>query len=503
MLRLIVSITGGIKATRTIFTKMIEALVNAPVNKFYDVTPTGRILNRLSKDQNAIDLQLLFALNASIGQIFQVFSIICLVGYIVPYLLIGIPFAMYLALKIQNFYLASSRELMRLESISRSPIVQNFSETVSGLSTIRAFGLEKLFIHKNEELLNKNTGLYFYQQACNCWLGIALEIVSDIILTGSSLFIIGTRGVMSPGLAGVCLSYAITLPENIYFLVFATSFLENQMVSVERCHQLAQTESEAPRSKFKDSDLKAKNWPVKGSIQFEDYKMKYRDDTEIVLKGVNGKIKDKEKIGIVGRTGSGKSSICLSLFRIIEPYAGRIIIDGVDVEEVGLDLLRQKMCVIPQEPTLFQASLRDNLDPFHEHSDQKLIEALRHVQIFQDENLASVLDKEVKEAGSNFSAGQRQLICIARALLRNSKIIFLDEATASIDYKTDALVQEVIKKEFKDCTVLTIAHRINTIMEYDRIIVMDNGVIAEFDTPANLLDKKGIFYGLVNKHKSL
>lgn len=503
LFRLLVTVSGGIRVSRTIFQKMVESLCNAPVNKFYDVTPTGRILNRLSKDQNAIDVQLLFALNASIGQIFQVFCVVCLIAYIVPYLLIAIPPTLYLAIKIQNFYLASSRELMRLESISRSPIVQNFTETVNGLSTIRAFSLEKFFISRNEDLLNNNTALFFYQQASNCWLGITLEIVSDILLTGSCLFIVATRGVMNPGLAGVCLSYAITLPENIYFLVFASSFLENQMVSVERCHQLAQTESEAPRLKFKDNDLKNRNWPSKGKIEFDNYQMKYRDDTDIVLKGVTGKVKKQEKIGIVGRTGSGKSSICLSLFRIIEPFSGHILIDGVDIEELGLDILRQRICVIPQEPTLFQASLRENLDPFNEHSDERLAEVLKHVEVFPDEDLTQALDKEVKESGGNFSAGQRQLICIARALLRNSKIIFLDEATASIDYKTDALIQEVIKKEFKDCTVLTIAHRINTIMDYDRVIVMDKGVIAEFDTPENLMKKKGIFYGLVTKKKAV
>jgi ABC-type multidrug transport system fused ATPase/permease subunit len=503
LFRLMVTVSGGLRATKIIFREQIEALVNAPVNKFYDVTPTGRILNRLSKDQNAIDTMLLFALNGFIGQVFTVFSIVCLVGWIVPRLLIAIPPALYLAFRIQNFYLTSSREIMRLESISRSPIIQNFSETVSGLSIVRAFGRQEIFYKKNEELLNKNTGLYFYQQACSCWLGISLEIVSDIVLTGSSLYIVSQRGMMEPGLASVCLAYAITLPENFYWLVFSSSMLENNMVSVERCHQLGQTQSEALRIRYKDSDLISRNWPEKGEIEFEKYQMKYRDDTEMVLKGVTGKIKSKEKIGIVGRTGSGKSSICLSLFRIIEPYSGRIIIDGVDVEEIGLDLLRKKMCVIPQEPTLFQATLRDNLDPFHEHSNEKLAEALKLVNVFPDEDLAKALDKEVKEGGNNFSAGQRQLICIARALLRNSKIVFLDEATASIDYKTDALIQEVIKKEFKDCTVITIAHRINTIMEYDRIIVMDNGVIAEFDTPDNLMQKKGIFYSLVNKHKSL
>jgi ATP-binding cassette subfamily C (CFTR/MRP) protein 1 len=501
LFRLIVTISGGLKAARLIFIKMIQALVDAPVNKFYDVTPTGRILNRLSKDQNNIDLMLIFSLNGFIGQVFQVFCIVCLIGYIVPYLLIGLPFTLYLAVKIQAFFLASSRELIRMEGITRSPIVQHFSETAYGLSTLRAFSYQHLFASKNEELININTTFEFHKQAANCWMGIALEIVSDFFLVGSSLVIVSGRDVMGPALASLCLSYAITLPENIYWLVLSSTFLETNMVSVERCHQLSLTEGELPRSRFKDEDLKKRNWPEKGKIEFDSYQMRYRENTEIVLKGVNGKIKSCEKVGIVGRTGSGKSSICLSLFRLIEPHYGHILIDGVDIEEVGLDLLRQKICVIPQEPVLFQASLRENLDPFGEASNERLIEVLRHVQVFNDNEIESQLDKEVKEGGSNFSAGQRQLICIARALLRNSKIIFLDEATASIDYKTDALIQDVIKKEFKKCTVLTIAHRINTIMDYDRVIVMDKGVIAEFDTPKKLMEQDGIFSSLVKKNK--
>lgn len=502
LFRLIVTISGGLHASKKIFTNMISALVDAPINTFYDVTPTGRILNRLSKDQFNIDTFLIFSLNGFIGQLFQVFCIICLIGYIVPYLLIGVPIALYLAVKIQSFYLASSRELMRMESITRSPIVQNFSETVYGLSTVRAFGYQNLFSSKNDELVNFNSAFSFYQQACSCWLGISLEVVSDIFLVGSALVIISGRDTMGPALASLCLSYAITLPENIYFLVLSSAVLETNMVSVERCHQLAQILPENSRVRHKDSELIKRNWPEKGKVEFDQYQMKYREDTELVLKGVTGKIKSNEKIGIVGRTGSGKSSICLSLFRIIEPYSGHILIDGVDIEEVGLDLLRQRICVIPQEPVLFQATLRENLDPFGEIPQERLEEVLKHVQVFEESEIKTMLDKEIKEGGSNFSAGQRQLICIARALLRNSKIIFLDEATASIDYKTDAVVQEVIKREFKECTVMTIAHRINTIMDYDRIIVMDKGVIAEFGSPKELMENGGIFASLVKKHSS-
>jgi len=501
LFRLLTTVLNGIKAAKRIFSKVLKALLDAPVNKFFDVTPVGRILNRLSKDQNIIDSSLLFGINASIGQIFTVVNTLIISVYVVPYVIIAIPVAAYLSFKVQQFYLSSSRELMRLESISRSPIIQHFSETISGVGTIRAFGYQDRFINKNAELLNNNIALYFQQQACNCWLGITLEFVADIVLCVSALVIVGTRGWIDPGLAGVALSCAVALPENIYWLIFVSSWLENMMVSVERVHNLSLTPPEAPRERPKDSGLK--EWPSQGQIEFDNYQMKYRDETEIVLKGVTGTVKPRERIGIVGRTGSGKSSLCLSLFRLIEPYSGKISVDGVDISEIGLDLLRQKLCVIPQDPVLFQGKLRQNLDPFEECSEEELKDCISLTGMFPEEDPKETLEREVQENGKNFSLGQRQLICIARAILRKARIMFLDEATASIDYKTDEVIQNTIRDRFKESTVLTIAHRINTIMDYDRVMVMDNGVIAEFDTPQNLMEKKGLFYKLVVKHKQL
>jgi ABC-type multidrug transport system fused ATPase/permease subunit len=337
-------------------------------------------------------------------------------------------------------------------------------------------------------------------QATNAWLSISLELVSDMLLCVSALFIVITRGDISPGYAGMSLSYAVSLPDNIYWMIYLTALLETTMVSVERAHSLALTPPEAERKRIQDETLYTSSWPREGAIKFENYQMKYRDDTEIVLRGVDATILPGERIGVVGRTGSGKSSLCLSLFRIVEPYSGKIFIDGVDVTEIGLDILRQKLCVIPQDPVLFKGTVRYNLDPFEENTESELQETLSI--LFPNEDPKQLLDKEVQDGGLNFSVGQKQLICIARAIIRKSKIMFLDEATASVDYKTDELIQNTIRERFQGRTVLTIAHRINTILDYDRVLVMDNGRVAEFDTPDNLLKQQGIFYELVSAYKS-
>lgn len=303
---------------------------------------------------------------------------------------------------------------------------------------------------------------------------------------------------MDPGLVGNCLLYVLLLPDNIYAVIFATATVENSMVSVERIHNMTTISPEDLRTRHKDEVLIKTNWPMHGCIEFQKYSTKYRPDTGIVLNSISVSIKSKEKIGIVGRTGSGKSSLVNSLFRVIEATSGRIVIDGVDIAEIGLDLLRQKLCVIPQDTALFQGKLRDNLDPFNQYSDEKIENVLKMIG-FPDE-YKNFAEFEVKNNGSNFSAGQKQMICIARALLRQCKIIFLDEATASIDFKTDSAIQKIIKEQFVDCTVLTIAHRINTIMNSDRIMVLDQGMLVEFDTPENLKSQNGYFCKLAYTH---
>ncbi|OMJ68057.1 hypothetical protein SteCoe_34601 [Stentor coeruleus] len=497
LLRAMNTFYGGLRAARTMFNNMLISLLNAPIPTYFDINPMGRILNRLSKDQNTVDSGVVYATNRTLAQFFSVFTTICFCVYTIPIVLLCIPLSLFLGYKIQQYYLGTSRELIRLESISKSPILQHFSETLSGLSTIRAFGYEKIFIKKYHELIDQSNAFGFYKNACYCWLAVCLEILSDIILVISTISIIYGKDYIDPGLTGVCLIYVIMLPEDMYNLMASSAYLENTMVSVERVHNMSLIEKEDMRIRFKDQILKSNNWPSKGEIEFYKYSARYRSDTDIVLNNISFIIKSYEKIGIIGRTGSGKSSIVNALFRVFESTSGRIFIDGVDIAEVGLDLLRQKMCVIPQDPVLFQGSLRENIDLLRKFNDEEILDIIKLVQLgFGDK----ALDMEIKENASNFSVGQKQLICIVRALLKKSKIIILDEATASIDYKTDILIQDVVREKFKDCTVMTIAHRVNTIMNSDRILVLDKGQVVEFDTPERLKEINGYFCSLTSSY---
>lgn len=497
LLRAMNTFYGGLRAARAMFNNMLTALLNAPIPLYFDINPMGRILNRLSKDQNSVDSGVVYATNRTLAQFFSVFTTICFCAYTVPIILLCIPLSMFLGYKIQQYYLGTSRELIRLESISKSPIIQHFSETLSGLSTIRAFGYEKIFIEKYHNLIDQSNAFGFYKNACYCWLAVYLEILSDFILVISTITIVYGKDYIDPGLTGVCLIYVIMLPEDMYSLMASSAYLENTMVSVERVHTMSLIEKEDLRTRFKDQILKSNNWPSQGEIEFYKYSARYRPDTDIVLNNVSFIIKPYEKIGIMGRTGSGKSSIVNALFRVFESTSGRIFVDGVDIAEIGLDLLRQKLCVIPQDPALFQGSLRENIDLLKQFFDEEILETIKLVQLdFGDKTL----DMEIKENASNLSVGQKQLICIVRALLKKSKIIILDEATASIDYKTDMLIQKVVRERFKDCTVMTIAHRVNTILNSDRILVLDKGRVVEFDTPKKLKENNGYFFTLASSY---
>ncbi|OMJ71618.1 hypothetical protein SteCoe_30112 [Stentor coeruleus] len=496
-LRALNTFYASLRAARVMFVKMLTSLLNAPIPLFYDVNPMGRILNRLSKDQSIIDSEVAYAINWAMACIFSLFMIICFCIYNIPLVLLSLPIAAYTSYKIQQFYLGTSRELIRLESISKSPIIQHFSETLNGISTIRAFGYQKMFIENYFKLIDKNNSFMFYKSGCYCWLAMCIEIVSDFVLFISTMAIVYGRDYIDPGLSGICLIYILMLPDDIYYLINATTNLENYMVSVERVHNMEFIVSENNRSCFKDQWLKSSNWPSQGVIKFYKYSARYRPDTDIILNNVSFTINSHEKIGIMGKTGSGKSSIVNALFRVFECFSGRIFIDDVDIAEIGLDLLRQKLSVIPQDPALFQGTLRENIDLLKQFSDEKILNTLKLVQLdFGDKGL----DMEIKENASNLSVGQKQLICIVRALLKKSKIVILDEATASIDFKTDMIIQKVIKEGFGDCTVLTIAHRINTIMNSDRILVLDKGQVVEFDTPQKLQEANGHFCKLANYH---
>jgi ATP-binding cassette subfamily C (CFTR/MRP) protein 1 len=356
------------------------------------------------------------------------------------------------------------------------------------------------FVHESQERVQTNVNCSYLNLVCNRWLSTRLELIGNVIVVFASLFAILAREDLSAGTAGLSISYAFNIIMSLNWMVITYSELEMNSVALERIIEYTENTEEAEWEKPADSTL-PDNWPEKGSIQFDNYQTRYREGLDLVLKGVDMEVKGREKIGICGRTGAGKSSLTLTLFRIIEPAGGRIIIDGADISQLGLHKLRSRLTIIPQDPVLFTGDLRFNLDPAGLYSDQDLWNSLELAHLKDHvAKLPEGLDYEISEGGSNFSMGQRQLLCLARALLRKTKILILDEATASVDLETDDLIQMTIRKEFADCTVLTIAHRINTIMDSTRIAVLSEGKLEEMDSPAKLLtNPSSAFSSLVQK----
>ncbi|NXN95747.1 MRP3 protein, partial [Rhinopomastus cyanomelas] len=490
---------GGINAARTLHAALLENKFHTP-QSFYDTTPTGRIINRFSKDIYVIDEVIPPTIMMFLGTFFTSLSTMIVIVASTPlFTVVIVPLAI-LYFFVQRFYVATSRQLKRLESVSRSPIYSHFSETVSGASVIRAYRRVKSFIDISDLKMDENQKSYYPSIVSNRWLGIRVEFVGNCIVLFAALFAVISRNNLNPGLVGLSVSYALQVTLSLNWMVRMTSELETNIVAVERIKEYSETETEAPWI-IKGKSL-PEDWPSKGELEFVNYSVRYRKGLDLVLKGLNLQVHGGEKaslpaIGIVGRTGAGKSSMTLCLFRILEAAKGEIKIDGVKISEIGLHDLRSRLTIIPQDPVLFSGTLRMNLDPFNKYSDEEIWKALElsHLKRFVSSQ-PSMLDYECSEGGENLSVGQRQLVCLARALLRKTRILILDEATAAIDLETDDLIQMTIRTQFEDCTVLTIAHRLNTIMDYTRVLVLDNGTVAEFDTPASLIASKGIFYNM-------
>ncbi|XP_064490246.1 multidrug resistance-associated protein 1-like [Ornithodoros turicata] len=486
---------AALRGSKILHNNMLQRVLKAPMS-FFDTTPMGRILNRFSKDVDTADVTLRFNLRMLLMQFFRT---------IASFIVISMQNALFLAFAIpllvlyyfmQKFYIATSRQLKRLESISRSPIYVHFSETVTGSSSIRAYGAGDRFVARSNELTDINHASYFPSLAASRWLGIRLEFLGYTIVFVAALLAVLTRETLSPGLAGLSVSYALTVTATLNMLVRATSDMETNLVSVERCLEYSRTPQEAAWEKPERKP--PTQWPAAGRVQFDNYSTRYRNDLDLVLKGVTCDLQPGEMVGVVGRTGAGKSSLTLSLFRLIEAAGGSITIDGVDIATLGLHDLRSKLTIIPQDPVLFSGNIRNNLDPFEEFSDDEVWLALEHAHL---KDFVAGLEKgllhDVTEGGDNISVGQRQLVCLARALLRKSRILILDEATAAVDMETDELIQQTIRREFSSCTIITIAHRLNTIMDYDRVMVLDSGSIVECAPVEQLLkDEKSVFYSL-------
>uniref|UniRef100_A0A1I7YAA3 ABC transporter domain-containing protein n=1 Tax=Steinernema glaseri TaxID=37863 RepID=A0A1I7YAA3_9BILA len=398
-----------------------------------------------------------------------------------------------------RFYVSTSRQLKRLESTTRSPVYSHFQETIQGVVSIRAYRCMDRFVNESQKKVDENLVTYYPSIVANRWLAVRLELVGNLIVLCSALFaaLFRDSSGVTAGLVGLSVSYALNITQTLNWAVRMTSELETNIVAVERIKEYSDTPTEAA-SESSAVDKPDDSWPSEGAIQFQNLKIRYREGLEQVLKGVTLNIKGKEKIGIVGRTGAGKSSLTLALFRIVEADEGRILIDNVDISKIGLFDLRSRLTIVPQDPVLFSGTLRMNLDPFEEYSDADLWKALKlaHLESFVD-SLTDRLDHKISEGGENLSVGQRQLVCLARAVLHKTRILVLDEAAAAVDMETDSLIQKTIREQFSQCTVLTIAHRLNTVIDNDRLLVLERGEVREFDTPQALLeDESSYFYAM-------
>ncbi|XP_037318658.2 ATP-binding cassette sub-family C member 4-like isoform X2 [Pungitius pungitius] len=494
--RSLVIFRGLVMSSQVLHNNMFSAVLRTPIH-FFDVNPIGRILNRFSKDISQIDSTLPITFVDFYQLFLQNVGVVAVAASVIPFILIPVIPLLVVFLYLRRFYLCTSREVKRLESTTRSPVFSHLSSSLQGLWTIRAFGAEERLKKAFDAHQDLHSEAWFLFLMTSRWFALYLDAICALLITFSTFGCILLRDGLKAGEVGLVLTYVVTLVGNFQWTVRQSAEVENMMTSVERVVEYTELESEAP---WETEKRPPPDWPSKGLVTFDRVSFSYSRDGPQVLKDISATFQPKEKVGVVGRTGAGKSSLVSALFRLAEPQ-GKIYIDGVLTSEIGLHDLRQKMSIIPQDPVLFTGSMRKNLDPFEQHSDEELWKALEEVQLKPVvEELPGKLETVLAESGANFSVGQRQLVCLARAVLRKNRILVIDEATANVDPRTDALIQKTIRDKFSECTVLTIAHRLNTIVDSDRILVLDSGTIQELASPFTLLqNKEGALYRMVQQ----
>ncbi|XP_065752237.1 ATP-binding cassette sub-family C member 4 isoform X2 [Phocoena phocoena] len=485
-----------VSSSQTLHNQMFESILRAPV-LFFDRNPTGRILNRFSKDIGHMDDLLPLTFLDFIQTFLQVIGVVGVAVSVIPWIAIPLVPLGIIFFVLRRYFLQTSRDVKRLESTTRSPVFSHLSSSLQGLWTIRAYKAEERFQELFDAHQDLHSEAWFLFLTTSRWFAVRLDAICAIfviVVAFGSLILAKT---LDAGQVGLALSYALTLMGMFQWCVRQSAEVENMMISVERVIEYTDLEKEAP---WEYQKRPPPSWPQEGVVVFDNVNFSYSLDGPLVLKHLTALIKSREKVGIVGRTGAGKSSLIAALFRLSEPE-GKIWIDKILTTEIGLHDLRKKMSIIPQEPVLFTGTMRKNLDPFNEHTDEELWNALEEVQLKEAiEDLPGKMDTELAESGSNFSVGQRQLVCLARAILRKNRILIIDEATANVDPRTDELIQKKIREKFAQCTVLTIAHRLNTIIDSDRIMVLDSGRLKEYDEPYVLLQNRdGLFYKMVQQ----
>ncbi|KAF9617751.1 hypothetical protein IFM89_038513 [Coptis chinensis] len=498
LLRSISAVALGLQSSKSLFSQLLSSLFRAPMS-FYDSTPLGRILTRVSADLSIVDLDVPFSFILAVGATTNTYANLGVLAVVTwQVLFVSIPMVV-LAICLQRYYFASAKELMRINGTTKSMLANHLAESIAGAITIRAFQKEDRFFAQNLDLIDTNASPFFHNFAANEWLIERLEILSATVISSSALaMVLLPPGTFSPGFIGMAFSYGLSLNMSLVFSIQNQCTLANYIISVERLNQYMHIPSEAPL--VIDENRPPPNWPSVGKVEIQDLKIKYRPDTPLVLRGVSCTIEGGHKIGIVGRTGSGKTTLISALFRLVEPAGGKIVIDGLDISTIGLHDLRSRFGIIPQDPTLFNGTVRYNMDPLCQHTDLGIWEVLRKCQLEEAvQDKEEGLDAPVVEDGSNWSMGQRQLFCLGRALLRRSRILVLDEATASIDNATDTILQKTIRTEFADCTVITVAHRIPTVMDCTMVLAISDGKLVEYDEPMKLMNREGSLFGQLVK----
>ncbi|XP_074562078.1 ABC transporter C family member 3-like isoform X2 [Curcuma longa] len=474
LMRAMLLVTAGYKTATLLFNKLHNCIFRAPMS-FFDSTPSGRILNRASTDQNAVDTDIPTQIGAVAFNFIQLVGIVAVMSQIAWQVFIVFIPVIATCLWYQNYYIGTARELSRLNGVCKAPIIQHFSESLSGSTTIRSFDQDQRFINTNFNLSDQFSRPKFHTAAAMEWLCFRLDMLSSLMFAFSLVFLISMpRGVIDPGISGLSVTYGLNLNMLLAWVIWNLCQLENSMISVERLLQYMAIDSEPPLSI--ESNKLDSSWPSIGEIELHNLQVRYRQNMPLVLRGLTCTFRGGMKTGIVGRTGSGKSTLIQALFRIIDPTVGRIVIDGIDISTVGLHDLRSRLSIIPQDPTMFEGTVRSNLDPLEEYKDEEIWKALDSCQLGEEVRKKELkLDSDVAENGENWSVGQRQLVCLGRVILKKSKVLVLDEATASVDTATDSVIQRTLRQQFSESTVITIAHRITSVLDSDMVLLLDNG----------------------------
>ncbi|KDD75553.1 hypothetical protein H632_c620p0, partial [Helicosporidium sp. ATCC 50920] len=480
-------VEGGFRAAASLHDGLLARVLRLP-QSFFDSQPMGRLLNRFTRDVEAVDTTLAQVVSSFLVCAVSVAWALGTVVLVSPGVLLLVAPLLAAYAHVQRRYVRASRELKRLDAVSMSPIFSLFSETVAGLATVRAFGQQRPFATRNAALVDASNRMWWPLQCVNRWLSVRLELMGASVVLGAGLFaaVLSPR---TPGLAGLAITAALQVTGFLSWMVRQTTELEMAMNSVERLVEYDDQPTEAAAVVPHNRPLPG--WPARGDVRVSRLVVRYRPDLPPVLRGVSFSVRGGEKVGIAGRTGCGKSTLMMALYRIVEPCGGSVVIDGLDTAGLGLEDLRSRLALVPQDPVVFSGSVRSNLDPFGEAAagdgDGELWKVLQAVRLREAVQSLGGVDAQISEGGANLSQGQRQLLALARALLRKTRILVLDEATSNVDTVTDGIVQTAISHAFRDCTVLTIAHRLHTIIDADKVLVLEAGQVAEFAAPSVLL----------------